>query len=211
MNVMGFSAGIANREGNVERMVKAILNQSGHKYDHVNLTDLTYSPCKGCVELCAMPQVCMLEDDLYPYYQKIKEAGAMVIGTSVAFDTLNGWTASFLERFFGYRHVTSAVKNKPLILVIVAQRSTENAKSEFLRLTVGKFQARVLDVIEFTSHSPPCLSCGRHHECRIGGLHQVHGEAALGIQVTPDMFGAWENDPKTVGAVRTAAEKLKSI
>ena len=39
---------------------------------------MNYSGCKGCVHLCAKPQVCLLEDDLLPYYQKIKKADAVV-------------------------------------------------------------------------------------------------------------------------------------
>jgi multimeric flavodoxin WrbA len=74
MDVIGFSAGVVGREGNVDRMVKAILDKCSGDGEFVKLTDLRYSPCKGCVERCAAPQVCKLEDDLYPYYHKIKDA-----------------------------------------------------------------------------------------------------------------------------------------
>jgi multimeric flavodoxin WrbA len=211
MEIIGFSAGIGSREGNVQRLVKSILHQSGHEHSHVNLTDLSYSPCKGCVDLCATPQVCKIEDDLTPYYQKIKEVDAVVLGSAVYFDTLNGWTFSFLERFFGYRHVTSAIKDKPFVLVLAAQRSTENARKEMQRLISQVFRAKVLDVVEYLSYSPPCLSCGRHHECRIGGLYRVRGEAALEVEITPDLFGVWEEEPKTVEAVKRAAEKLRAL
>ena len=63
MKVIGFSAGSVGREGNVDRMVKAILDKSHHDVEFVKLTDLTFSGCKGCVQLCASPQVCKLEDD----------------------------------------------------------------------------------------------------------------------------------------------------
>ena len=69
MKVIGFSAGSAGREGNVDRMVKAILERSGHDVEFVKLTDLNFSGCKGCVQLCARPQVCKLEDDAQPYYE----------------------------------------------------------------------------------------------------------------------------------------------
>jgi multimeric flavodoxin WrbA len=210
MGIIGFSSGVTGRQSNIDRMVLAILEGSGSDFEHVKLTDLTYSPCKGCVERCAAPQVCQLEDDLQPYYQKIKDADAVVVGSSVSFDNLNGLTFSFLERFFGYRHVTSAIRNKPFVLALTAQRSTENAKQVFLRRTATAFMVNVLDVVEYHSGVPPCLVCGRHTECRIGGLYRVHGEEALTMEVTPEKFRAWEDDPATVAAVQAAAEKLRN-
>jgi len=87
-------------------MVKAILEKSGHEAELVKLADLTYSGCKGCVQLCAKRQVCMLEDDAQVYYQKIKEADAVVIGTPVYFDTMSGmvWLSAC-----GYRDRGEAV------------------------------------------------------------------------------------------------------
>ena len=101
MKVIGFSAGSVGRDGNVDRMVKAILDKSGHDFEFVKLTDLTFSGCKGCVQLCARPQICKLQDDAQPFYEKIMEADAVVIGTPVYFDTITSTVWTFIERFFG--------------------------------------------------------------------------------------------------------------
>ena len=105
MKILGFSSGGIGHEGNVDRVVKAIIKRSKGEGEFVKLTELNYSGCKGCVQLCAKPQVCLLDDDLLPYYQKIKDADAVVVGTPVHFDTLNGAMVSFIERFFGYERV----------------------------------------------------------------------------------------------------------
>jgi multimeric flavodoxin WrbA len=118
MKVIGFSAGSVGREGNVDRMVKALLEQSGHEAEFVKLTDLSYSGCKGCVQLCAKPQVCRLDDDAEPYYQKVKDADAVVIGTPVYFGAVASMALSFMERFFGYRHVDIPIADKPFVLVV---------------------------------------------------------------------------------------------
>ena len=47
MKVIGFSAGSIGREGNVDRMVKAILDKSGHEVEFVKLTDLTFSDARA--------------------------------------------------------------------------------------------------------------------------------------------------------------------
>jgi uncharacterized protein YihD (DUF1040 family) len=38
MTVIGFSSGVVCRDGNVDRLVKAVLQKSGHEYEFVKLT-----------------------------------------------------------------------------------------------------------------------------------------------------------------------------
>ncbi len=67
--IIGFSAGVTGSDSNVDRMVKEIMGQTGYDSEFVKLTDVNYSACKGCVWLCAEPEICLLEDELLPYYQ----------------------------------------------------------------------------------------------------------------------------------------------
>ncbi len=210
MKVIGFSAGSVGREGNIDRMVKAILEKSGHEVEFVKLTDLTYSGCKGCVQLCAKPQVCKLEDDLLPYYEKIKQADAVVIGTPVYFDTITATVWAFIERFFGYRHVDIPIAGKPFVLVVGGGLKLDNTVDQFKNV-LGHFDVNVLDTVRFQSKVPPCFKCGRHRECEIGGMYMMLGEAAKEVKVTQDMFTQWEGHREVVAAVDAAAEKLKNI
>ncbi|HIJ57403.1 MAG TPA: flavodoxin family protein, partial [Deltaproteobacteria bacterium] len=63
MTVLGISSSPI-RNGNVDRMVKFILENSGKPFEFINLTELSYSPCRACVHLCARDNLCRLEDDL---------------------------------------------------------------------------------------------------------------------------------------------------
>lgn len=115
---------------------------------------------------------------------------------------------SFLERFFGYRHVASTLENKPVIGVVCGYRQTE-AAAEQLR---GKLRRQnLLALVEYRSSSPPCLRCGRHRECSIGALHRMCGEAVRTMTITDESFHQWEDDPDTVTAVEEAAAKLKVV
>jgi NAD(P)H-dependent FMN reductase len=210
MKVIGFSAGSVGREGNVDRMVKAILEKSGHEVEFVKLTDLSYSGCKGCVQLCARPQVCRLEDDAQPYYQKVKEADAVVIGTPVYFDTMTSTVWAFIERFFGYRHVDIPIAGKPFVLVVGGALRLDSAVEQ-LHKVLDAFEVDVLDTVRFLSKVPPCFKCGRHRECEIGGVYMMLGEAAKELKITQQMFTRWEDDSEVVAAVDAAAEKLKHI
>ena len=127
MKVIGFSSGVTGRVSNVDRMVKAILDQSGGDSEFVKLTDLSYSGCKGCVQLCAAPQVCRLQDDLLPYYQKVKEADAVVVGSPVYMGDVNAALVGLIERFFGYRHVKSAIRRLPFILALCGHAAPRGA------------------------------------------------------------------------------------
>ena len=210
MKVIGFSSGGIGHEGNTDRLVKAIMAGSGLEYEFVKLSDLNYSGCKGCVQLCAKRQVCLREDDLLPYYQKIKEADAVVVGSPVYFRNINADCYSFLERFFGYRHVNSAIQKKPFVLVICGHDKID-AAVDYLQWFVQRFGVTILDTVRYISKSPPCLSCGRHQECRIGGLYQTRGEAALALTIEPGFFQRWEDDPTAAEAVNAAAGKLRTL
>ena len=210
MKVIGFSAGSVGREGNVDRMVKAILDKSGHDVEFVKLTDLSFSGCKGCVQLCARPQVCRLADDAQPYYEKVKEADAVVIGTPVYFDTVASTAWAFIERFFGYRHVDIPIAGKPFVTVVGGGMALDSAVEQ-LNEMLGAFKVDVIDTVRFASRVPPCLKCGRHRDCEIGGLHAMFGEAAKELTVTKEMFTRWEDDRATAALIDAAADKLRSI
>jgi NAD(P)H-dependent FMN reductase len=210
MKVIGFSAGSVGREGNIDRMVKAILEKSGHEVEFVKLADLGYSGCKGCVQLCAKQQVCRLEDDAQPYYQKVKEADAVVIGTPVYFDTMASMAWAFIERFFGYRHVDIPIAGKPFVLVVGGAMLLDSAVEQ-LHKVLGMFEVNVLDTVRFLSKVPPCFKCGRHKECEIGGMYMMFGDAAKELTVTKQMFTKWEDDSRVAAAVDAAAEKLKKL
>jgi len=210
MSIIGFSTGARGKESNVDRMVKAITEQSGHAFEFVKLTDLTYSGCRGCVHLCAKPQVCMLQDDLFPYYRKILRADAVVLGSPLYFGSINSLAISLIERFFGYRHVSIAIRGKPFVLVGSGSLGV-NAIERSFRRWLRPFDVDVLDCVTYRSEMPPCLTCGRHRACSIGGLYYVHGEAAHTMDITPEMFTAWEDNPETVAAVEAAAAKLARL
>ena len=211
MKLIGFSSGGVGGDTNVDRLVKTILRGSATDTEFVKLTDLRFSGCKGCVQLCAAPQVCTLDDDLAPYYRKIKEADAVVLGSPVYFSRINTTMLAFIERFFGYRHVTVPIRGKPFILVVSSGVRDPAPAVEHFQGVLRPFGVKILDCVTFGSEIPPCLSCGRHHECRIGGLYGVRGEAALTTTVRPDMFHRWEDCAETRQAVDSARERLRGI
>ncbi len=211
MKVIGFSSGVVGRDSNADRMVKTIMEKSGGESEFVKLNDLNYSACKSCVWVCAGPQVCRLEDDLLPYYQKVKEADAVVLGSPIHFGTVNAAMLAFVSRLWGFRHVTIPIKDKPFVLALsgggVAQSDTS---LDDFRRALMPFQVNIIDAISYYSSIPLCYSCGRHQECKIGGAYMMWGEKCSTLPITPDLFSKWEDNPKTVAKIDAAGEKLRN-
>ena len=210
MKVIGFSAGVVSRESNVDRMVKAIMDETGYDAEFVKLTDVDYSACKGCVWLCAGPEVCRLEDDLLPCYQKVKEADAVVLGSPIHFGTVSATMTAFISRLWGFRHVHHAIRKKPFALVLSGIQEKQRRASDAFRRALRPFAVNVVDVVHYSSGIPPCYRCGRHQECRFGGAYHLWGDEVSNLAITPELFQEWEDCPTTVAEVREAADKLRS-
>ncbi len=208
IKVIGFSSGNVGRIGNTDRMVQAILEKSGGETEFVKLADLNYSACKGCVHLCAQPQVCQLDDDLLPYYQKLKEADAVVLGSPMYFGRINAGMMAFVERFFGYRHVTIPIAHKPFALAVLGCGSEQHEGGRAFRDYLSAFRVRIVDTVRFRTSIYPCYDCKRHKECVIGGFYMAEGKASHETDITPEMFHCWEDEPSVVEAVNTAAARL---
>lgn len=209
MKVIGFSSGVVGHDSNVDRMVRAIMAETDCETEFVKLNDINYSACKGCVALCAGPQVCMLDDDLKPYCQKVKDADAVVLGGAVHFSTVNAAMVSFLSRLWAFHHVTIPIKNKPFVLALSGgSGGIANSAPDDFRKHVELYQVNLLDVVVYASQIPPCYSCGRHTECNIGGAYMMWGEKARTLEITPELFRKWEDDPESVSAVKAAGKKL---
>jgi multimeric flavodoxin WrbA len=211
MKIIGFSAGVVGHDSNIDRMIKTIMEKSGYESEFVKLTDLNYSTCKGCVWLCAKPEVCKLEDDLVTYYQKVKEADAVVLGSPVHFRTISATMSAFISRLWGFRHVNFAIKNKPFVLVICGIGNRQDTAEEDFREALSPFKVRILDVVKYSSRIPPCYRCGRHQECSIGGAYRIWSDKAHTLTITPELFSRWEDDVEAVAKVAAAAEKLRKI
>jgi multimeric flavodoxin WrbA len=207
MKVIGFSSGAVGKQSNVDRMVQAIMGHSGCESEFVKLNDLTYNACKSCVWLCAGPQVCMLEDDLLPYYQKLKEADAVVLGAAVHKGTVNAAMLAFMSRLWGYRHVTIPIKSKPFVLAMSAGGEDQQAEGVF-REYLWPTQVNILDVVSYHSRIMPCYECGRHKECKIGGAYKAYGEGHSTLEITPGLFRQWEDHPETVAKIEAAGNLI---
>jgi hypothetical protein len=84
---------------------------------------------------------------------------------------------AFISRLWGFGHVSFAIKGKPFALAISGSGDvgTDTSVDDFRR-ALRPFQVNIVDVVSYYSRVPPCYSCGRHQECRIGGAYMIWGK-----------------------------------
>jgi hypothetical protein len=201
MTVIGLSAGAAGRTGNVDRMVQWVLERWGEPSQFVKLTDLSYSGCRGCAELCRGAGICPLKDDLEPLWERIEAASAVVIGSPVRFDRLATQVVALVERFFGFRHRPSALVGKPFLLVTSGARPTRGLDTQLYEY-LKYYDAPIRAVVHFASGQPPCSGCREHPLCRLGADPRPAGSGS-------PKSGRVDDDPLVLARLRAAAEKFK--
>lgn len=216
MSIVGIS-GSPIQGGNTDRLVQALLEQSGREYTFVNLSTLDFVPCRGCAHLCARSNMCPLEDGLEPYLKPILEADALVLASPVHAGTITAWMFMFLSRIWCFHHLKNLLEDKPLLLAITAlHRTSKHGAVRGFEETVSRWgdKMRHLGTLFHATEIPPCYKCGIGTQCKVGGLWHVVGhdeEKLRNFKVTADKFKRWEDCPQTVAEVERYAQVLAEI
>ena len=216
MAIIGFS-GSPIKGGNTDRLVQALLAQSGREQQFVNLSSLDFAACRGCAHLCAKTNICPLEDDLRPWMEPILEAEALIFASPVHAGTVTAWFFSFLSRIWCFHHVKNLLVGRPLLLVMTAlfPQSQHGALHRFeddIRRWGHGFHE--LGTLFHATYIPPCFKCGVGTQCKVGGLWGLVGqdeEKLHAFDVTPDKFTRWEDCPETVEKVTHYAQVLRQV
>lgn len=211
MTILGFSSSPIHG-GNVDRLVQTLLERSGNDSEFVNLTSLSYTPCKACVDLCANDNLCKLEDDLKPFYSQLIAAEAIILETPSYFNNLNSYMAAFLERLWSFRHRQFPLQDKPFVVVAVGGiRYPQNAIDAVTK-RMKAYQAECIGSMGYVSKIFPCYVCGYGQSCTVGSFYKRYGEEGRkSLKVTPDLFHRWEDSPEIVGNIKSLGKHLANL
>lgn len=97
--------GSPRRDMNTATLLEQALNgaaESGAKTEMINLYAIKYKGCVSCLT-CKLKDsgnggLCAYRDDLTPILQRCREADALIFGSPIYYDNVNGMMRSFLER-----------------------------------------------------------------------------------------------------------------
>lgn len=217
MAIIGIS-GSPIPDGNTDRIIKALLQQSQKPNQFFNLSALRFDPCRACAHRCAKTNICAVEDGLTPCLDSILDSEALVLGTPVHHGTMTAWMFSFLSRLWSFHHVKDLLRGKPILLVVTAlvEEGGKRAAQKFadqLQYTHSR-SLNMLGEIIYVSEVPPCYKCGMGKVCKVGGLWYLIGqdeEKLQQLRITKDLFKRWEDCPKTVAEVKEYAGKLSTL
>jgi multimeric flavodoxin WrbA len=202
--------------GNTDRMTEAILEASGRETKFYNLSTLSFVPCRACAHLCAIPNMCGIEDDALPVLKAIEEAEALVLSSPIHNGFMSGWMYSFFTRMWCFHHVKIVLRGKPTVFVStgIAEADTQKGSQAFQKRFTRGHHLKPLGHLYYRSLIPPCLKCGAGRYCRIGGLWYLVGkdeEAIESYEFTPDKFHRFEDDPETVAEVERYGRLLAEV
>ena len=192
--ILGIS-GSPIKDSNTDRLIKSVLEASGLRYEFVKLSKIRVRPCIACLG-CKADNVCKVNDDFPELAEKVKRAGALVVGGYCPYGSMDGFTKAFLERLFSLRHQNGLNRGRMAVVVTTGigrgAPGLEEASNQIAHAL--KLEGmEVLGQLKVTGN-PECLVCGYGETCPMSALPWVFGED---IQVTPEKFCRVEDQTET--------------
>ncbi len=124
MKVVAYN-GSPRRGGNTEQMIDAVLKVLQARGVECERIDIARKPLRGCTACggCIKNQEhCVLPDEFNGWFDKAREADALIIGSPTYFANVTAETKAFLDRLGFVARVTGALKRKPLAAVVAVRR-----------------------------------------------------------------------------------------
>ncbi len=115
--------------GNTEIITRHTLKaiaEEGIETELIRLAGLDIRPCTACMA-CAEEETCPIDDDLWPIYEKMKAADAIILASPVYFGSATALVKALMERT-GYvvRNANESFEGKVGGALVVARRAGKN-------------------------------------------------------------------------------------
>lgn len=95
-----FVCGSFRENSNTNKILEKIAVSSGCDCELVYLRDMEVEPCTGCLGCMWTEGHCIIEDGMQELYDKIMNAGAIIIGSPTYYMNVSGAVKCFLDRKF---------------------------------------------------------------------------------------------------------------
>jgi len=210
--VLGIS-GSPIKNSNTDRLIQAVLSRTGLVTEFVKLSKKNIKPCIACLG-CTGDNICKVKDDFGELAEKVKHAGAIVVGGYPPYGTIDGFTKAFLERLFSLRHNNGFNRGKLAVTVITAiGRGAPGLDEASNQIS----QALTMEGMEVLGQlkaigNPECMVCGYGQSCPMSALPWIFGDDTT---VTPEKFCKVEDQKETWQQAeklgKEIAERLKKV
>ena len=188
--ILGIS-GSPVKNSNTDRLVRAVLDASGLPAEFVKLGRINVRPCIACLG-CKEDNVCKVKDDYPALAEKVRKAGAVVVGGYSPYGAVDGFTKAFLERLFSLRHQNGLNRGKLAVVVTTGIGRGAPGLEEASNQTAHALTLEgmtVLGQLKVTGN-PECMVCGFGETCPMSALPWIFGDDT---EVTPEKFSRVED------------------
>ena len=192
--IIGIS-GSPIKNSNTDRLVQTVLEASGLSTEFVKLSKINVRPCIACLG-CKEDNICKVKDDYPELAEKVRRAGALVVGGYSPYGAADGFTKAFLERLFSLRHQNGLNRGKLAVVVTTGIGRGAPGLEEASNQMAHALKLEGMDVLGQlkVTGNPECMVCGFGQTCAMSALPWIFGEDT---KVTPDKFCNVEDQTET--------------
>jgi len=203
--IIGIS-GSPIKNSNTDRLIQAVLKSSGLKSEFVKLCKINVRPCIACLG-CKTDNICKPKDDFQELAEKVRHAGALVVGGYSPYGAIDGFTKAFLERLFSLRHQNGLNRGKLAVAVATGigrgAPGVDEAAGQIAQ-ALNMEGMNVLGQLKVTGN-PECMVCGFGQTCAMSALPWIFGDDT---EVTPDKFCKAEDQTETWEQAKVLGQEI---
>lgn len=192
--IVGIS-GSPIKNSNTDRLIQTVLDSSGLPSEFVKLSKIQVRPCIACLG-CKKDNICKVKDDFPELAEKIRKAGAIVVGGYSPYGAVDGFTKAFLERLFSLRHQNGLNRGKLAVVVSTGIGRGAPGLEEASQQTAHALKLEGMEVLGQlkVTGNPECMICGYGETCPMSALPWIFGNDT---KVTPEKFCKVEDQKET--------------
>jgi len=192
--IIGIS-GSPIKNSNTDRLIHFVLEASGLSSEFVKLSKLQVRPCIACLG-CKADNVCKVKDDFPALAEKVRRAGAVVVGGYTPYGSMDGFVKAFLERLFSLRHQNGLNRGKLAVVVTTGIGRGAPGLEEGSNQMAHALKLEGMEVLGQLKAvgNPECMVCGYGETCAMSALPWIFGDDT---KVTPEKFCCVEDQGET--------------
>jgi multimeric flavodoxin WrbA len=205
--IVGIS-GSPIKNSNTDRLIHAVLESSGLPSEFVKLSKIQVRPCIACLG-CKKDNICKVKDDFPELAEKVRKAGAIVVGGYSPYGAVDGFTKAFLERLFSLRHQNGLNRGKLAVVVTTGIGRGAPGLEEASHQTAHALKLEGMEVLGQlkATGNPECMVCGYGETCPMSALPWIFGNDT---KVTPEKFCKVEDQKETWQQAQALGHEIAS-
>jgi len=203
--IVGIS-GSPIKNSNTDRIIQEVLESSGLSAEFIKLSEMNVRPCIACLG-CKKDNICKVKDDFPDLAEKVRKAGAIVVGGYSPYGAIDGFTKAFLERLFSLRHQNGLNRGKLAVTVTTGIGRGAPGLEEASNQITHALKLEGMDVLGQLKviGNPECMVCGYGESCPMSALPWIFGDDT---KVTPEKFSNVEDQTETWEQAKAFGKKI---